>query len=211
MEKFSEGNLKVISYNVAGLPIPRFFSSEKRVVHKDTAEIGRQLDNEDYDVIGVQEDFNLHFVLNSHLNSPYKTFTSGGVPAGSGLNIYSKKPIYNVEKIKWDKLYGVFDGAQDALTPKGYIYCQLKIEEGIYIDFYDLHMDAADDKGSIEARQDNFRQLLEDLNNRSSERAVILVGDFNSRLSSKEDDIFGSKDYFAKPRMMSTISVPMRF
>lgn len=183
------GELKLITQNVAGLPIPSMFSDDGKVVPIDTKEIGRQLNENDFDILGVQEDFNFHFLLSSQIDRPYKTFTMGGIPAGDGLNIYSKYPIYNVERHKWDKLYGVFDGLQDELTPKGYIHCLIELSDDVYIDYYVLHMDAGGDPGSVEARHDNYRQLMEDIQNRdNTNRAMILCGDFNSQINKNSAD-----------------------
>ncbi len=189
-ENYISGEMKIITYNVAGLPIPKVFG-DGRVVVKDTYEIGKQLSESDFDLIGVQEDFNFHFVLEKMIDRKYKTFTSGGIPAGSGLNLFSKYPIYNVERYKWNKLFGIFDGAADELTPKGILKATIEIENGVYVDVYDIHADADDgeeDINSYIARMDNFKQLVKLINESSKDRAVIVMGDTNSIISKERSD-----------------------
>lgn len=182
---YSSGTIDIASFNVAGLPIPKVFGG--RNVLKDTYELGQQLQEKNHDILCVQEDFNYHFVLSSQIRSKYRTFTSGGIPAGDGLNIFSKYPIYNVNRIKWDSLYGVYDGKQDELTPKGILYCTIEIEENVYIDLYNVHCDAGRDEKSIKAREDNLKQLAKLVNENSSDRAVIIVGDINTYLNAQDD------------------------
>ena len=48
-----------------------------------------------YDIICVQEDFGYHDTLAATMTDyPYQTYTSGGVPVGDGLNVFSKYRLY---------------------------------------------------------------------------------------------------------------------
>ena len=101
----------------------------------------------------MQEDFNYHQGLADEMtNFPYKTYTSGSLPLGDGLNYFSKHPIYNVKRNGWDKCYGVWSGANDGLARKGFIYTVLEIEDGIYIDVITVHADAGKDKVCLRAQ-----------------------------------------------------------
>ena len=168
--------LKIISYNVAGLPV----STD---VPFNQLELGEQLSKSGYDIIAVQEDFTFHDALVERLSTelyPFRSFHSGGVPGGDGLNIFSKYKLFNEERITWNSLSGVVDGGADELTPKGILYACIELEDGIYLDFYTIHADAYGDKGSVEARSDNFRQLAEIIKKRGTSRPLIITGDFNT-------------------------------
>ena len=171
--------LKILSYNVAGLPIDID-------VHLKQAAIGKYINNNDYDIVAVQEDFTFHsYLAEQATNYTFKTNHTGSIPWGDGLNIFSKTKIYEEYREEWDKLSGVLDGGSDELTPKGFLYSIIELEDGVYLDFYVIHADAYGDPGSVEARTDNFRQLAEHINSRKTDRPVIVVGDFNAFLHTK--------------------------
>lgn len=168
--------LKIISYNVAGLPVDIDVPLKQ-------SDIGEYINSKDYDIAAVQEDFSFHTYLDEAITTyPYKTVHTGSIPWGDGLNIYSKTKIYNESRTTWDSLSGVFDGGSDELTPKGFLYTVIELEGGVYLDFYVIHCDAYGDSGSVEARKDNFRQLAEHINSRTADRPVMVVGDFNAFL-----------------------------
>ena len=172
--------LKILSYNVAGLPIDLD-------VHLKQAAIGKYINDSDYDIVALQEDFTFHMYLDEQVKTlPYKTVHTGSIPWGDGLNVYSKTAIYNEERQIWDKLSGVVDGGNDELTPKGFLYTVIELEDGVYLDFYTIHADAYGDAGSVAARTDNFRQLAEHINNRKTDRPVIVAGDYNAFLHQRE-------------------------
>ena len=186
------GTLNPLSYNVSGIPIfgdtqgtQRELKGEDRM-HK----IGEILSTESgCDIVGVQEDFNLHPYLAEAMTAfPYQTETSGGVPLGDGLNAFAAHPIYNVKRTAWEKCYGVLSGSADRLAEKGILSCVMEIEDGVFIDFYVIHTDAGIDVASVAARKDNFRQLTEMINSREEDRALIILGDFNSRYNRNQDD-----------------------
>ncbi len=172
--------LKILSYNVAGLPIDLD-------VHLKQAAIGKYINASDYDIVAVQEDFTFHMYLDEQIKTfPYETIHTGSIPWGDGLNVYSKTKIYEEYREEWDKLSGVVDGGNDELTPKGFLYTVIELEDGVYLDFYVIHADAYGDSGSVEARTDNFRQLSEHINARGTDRPVIVAGDYNAFLHTKK-------------------------
>jgi exonuclease III len=171
--------LRILSYNVAGLPIDIDVSLKQK-------EIGKIINESDYDIVAVQEDFTYHESLAGEIKTfPYQTISTGSIPWGDGLNIFSKTTIYNEYREEWEQLSGIIDGGNDALTPKGFLYTVIELEDGVYLDFYTIHADAYGDAGSVAARTDNFRQLAEHINARTTDRPVIVTGDFNAFLHEK--------------------------
>lgn len=174
------GELTVLSYNVAGLPVfwkGRNPWADSRLISAHFAE-GR------YDILGLQEDFSCHRQIVGALGGvmPYRTIHMGSVPCGDGLSVLSKYPLYNQNSVPWEKLCGVFSNDSDELTPKGFTHavaCLTGDPKGPKADFITLHADAGNDPGSVAAREDNFRQLAAYINAHCQGRALILTGDFN--------------------------------
>lgn len=184
-EKSEAYTLKFISSNVSGIPIAGTYQGDSNWgENKKSRAIGAIFNGMDADFVGTQEDFNYHKGLAETMTVfPYQTCSSGGLTAGDGLNLFAKRPIYNITRVKWDKLYGVISGLNDGISQKGFLYSLAEIPGGVYIDLYVIHIDAGTDPRSLEARADNFRQLAEHINARTEDRAVIVIGDFNCRLS----------------------------
>lgn len=183
--------VSLLCYNVAGLPNIDDLLGKPDAQHLTTNQtlLGKQLNVSSYDAIAVQEDFNYHKYLEKGLVSyPYKTNHTGGVPGGDGLNVFARVPVYNETRTKWDSLYGVIDDGADEMTPKGILYTVLDFGDGILVDLYDIHADAYGDAGSCAARRDNFRQLAEMIQQRGSNRPVIVTGDFNASIHQGNDD-----------------------
>ena len=173
-----------LCYNVAGLPIPSAFSPTKKVVPTATKKIGEALNNCGCDVIAVQEDFQFHGILARQMtNYPYQTFTSGGIPVGDGLNIFSKYPLYNVERVAWNEAYGIFTQGADELTPKGFIKCTVDYK-GLLFDFYNIHVDAYGSEIDCLYKVKQFNQLLDYITENSAGRSVLITGDYNAVMHS---------------------------
>ncbi len=169
--------LSIISANVAGLPA--FLSKYDRDVQKSQETLGKMLNESGYDIICVQEDFGYHSTLAAKMtNYPYTTYTSGGVPIGDGLNIFSKFPIYNVERVTWKSYNGYFTDGLDALTPKGFIKCTVDVD-GVLIDLYNVHNDAYRTDADQLAKKSQLIQLTEYIEENSKGRPIIITGDTN--------------------------------
>ena len=181
-ETEGETKLTIMCSNVAGLPIPSMFSDDGKVVHKTQKIIGQLLNESGADIVCVQEDFQYHSILAEQMtNYPYTTYTSGGVPVGDGLNIFSKYPIYNVDRVAWEEFNGILDAANDGLTPKGMLKCTVDVN-GVLADVYDIHLDAY---GSLEdnlAKKAQLIQLCNYIDANSEGRPVAITGDFNVTL-----------------------------
>lgn len=181
-EEKTTDTISIISANVAGLPIPSAFSDDGKVVPFNQKKMGQKLNESGIDVICVQEDFQYHNTLAKQMtNYPYQTYTSGGIPVGSGVNIFSKYPIYNVERYSWEHFNGILDAANDGLTPKGFVKATVD-KNGVLYDVYDMHVDA---NGSYEdnmAKKAQFGELLDFISKHSAGRPIIITGDYNVTL-----------------------------
>lgn len=174
--------LSIISSNVGGLPIPSFFSDNKKVVPKAEVVLGEMLNESGIDIICVQEDFQFHELLAKGMtNYPYRTYTTGGIPAGDGLNVFSKYPIYNIDRVAWNDFNGLLTAANDGLTPKGFLKCTVDAD-GLLVDVYDIHADANGSLADQKAKRKQYRQLADYINEHSYGRPVLITGDFNSTL-----------------------------
>ena len=204
-----KGTLKMLAYNVSGIPLVGDFQGSVFTTTNDrAAKIGKLLNGTDVDFIGVEEDFNGHNYLAAEMTSyPYKSPNSGGVAQGQGLNIFSTHKLYNLDRVKWNMEFGNLSGSTDALSNKGFIYSLMELEEGVYINVITLHCDAGYEPLSVAARRDNFRQLAEYINaNLNDGRALIVLGDFNFKFKRNlKDDIVtnlleptGLKDVWAE-------------
>ena len=177
-----KGSFSVLSLNVAGLPEGLSSSDPK----ENTLQMSPLLN--DYDLVSVQEDFAYHDDLIKYDNHKFKTESSGNVPIGDGMNFMSHFSLQDIGRYTWNKRYGFISNGADAMTPKGILYSSMEIAPGYYIDIYDIHADAGDDEGSYEARRDNMNQLANMIKERSQGKAVIVIGDTNSRYTRSEDN-----------------------
>ena len=205
----NSGSLKMIAYNVSGIPLVGNFQGTTFTFTNDRArKIGALLNSTDVDFIGTEEDFNSHKYLAEQMtNYPYRSFTSGGLAQGQGLNVFSPHPLYNVYRENWKFEYGFISGSMDAVANKGFIYSLMELKPGVYIHVINVHMDAGYDPISIKAKVSNFKQLAEFINkNLNDGRALIVQGDFNFKFKRKtKDDMYnnllvptGLKDVWAE-------------
>ena len=178
----AQPSLTILCANVAGLPIPMLFSGRQITVMRSQTEFGKILNESGADVVCVQEDFQFHDRLAQQMTAyAYQTRTSGGIPAGDGLNVFSKYPIYNVERVAWTAYYGILKHDNDALTPKGFLKCTLDAD-GVLIDLYNIHTDASKTTEDQLAKKAQFLQLKAYIDAHSAGRPVLITGDFNCTL-----------------------------
>ena len=190
------GTLKMIAYNVSGIPVVGDFQGTSFTTTNDrAAKIGRLLNAASVDFIGTEEDFNGHRYLAAEMtNYPNRSYTSGGLAQGQGLNVFSPHPLYNVTRVKWNVEYGTLSGSMDALSNKGFLYCLMELLPGVYVHVINVHMDAGYEILSVMARADNFRQLAAFINENCADgRALIVQGDFNFKFKRQlKDDLVGN-------------------
>ena len=185
------GTLTMLAYNVSGIPLVGDFQGTTFTTTKQRATlIGRLLNGAGADFIGTEEDFNGHkYLADEMTNYPFRSYTSGGLAQGQGLNVFSTHKLYNVQRVKWNREFGSLSGSMDAISNKGFIYALMELEPGVYVNVINVHMDAGYDVLSIKARADNFRQLAAFINdNLNDGRALIVQGDLNFKFKRKLAD-----------------------
>ncbi|MGW1810916.1 jacalin-like lectin [Streptomyces sp. NPDC002078] len=179
------GTFSVLTYNVAGLP--EGLSSAPTPRESSTTAIGQRI--APYDIVHVEEDFNYHsYLYAGDTAHAYRTPTSGGAGIGSGLNTLSKIPydVDDFERVHWRSCQ--YDSG-DCLTPKGFTFMRVRLTEGVYVDFYNLHTNAGTNDGDLAARADNLSQLTDFIKTHSAGNAVVVMGDTNTRYTRTGDTI----------------------
>ena len=180
-----EGSFTVLSYNIAGLWDIISESHPKKYIKQISSKLNS------YDVVNIQENFAYNNELNSQLTFKYKTEFTGNVPLGDGLMTLSKYPLYNYDRVGWNEIYGI-----DFATKRGFSFTSIEIKKGYFIDIYNLHCDAFDDKKSIEGRNSNLAQISKYIQGISEGKAVIVYGDTNSLYTHGFDKVY---DLLLKP------------
>lgn len=190
----TKGTFTAVSMNVDGLPQKIFGVS----LNADgpgsdgTKAISSKMATYGWDIIGVSEDFNYNTELMSALSSNYNSGTHrGGVSwltnDTDGLNLIWKKSIsvVNEKWTVWNDEYssgfaGTGNGA-DSMIEKGYRFYQATVADGVTVDVYILHMDAASDAEDIAAREKQLTQLREAIKASNNKNPIIVMGDTNCR------------------------------
>jgi len=178
--------LKVLTYNVAGLPEP-LSGSHPEANHPQISPLLNA-----YDLVLVQEDFFYHELLVADLEHPYQTIKDTnpgplGTGLGDGLNSFSWLPFQDFTRVTWEECFGLVENASDCLTPKGLSYQRHVLAPGAFLDVYNWHSDAGGDPEDLAARRSNVRQLLAEVLARSEGHAVLVMGDTNSRYTRDGD------------------------
>ncbi|KAF2091354.1 endonuclease exonuclease phosphatase family protein [Saccharata proteae CBS 121410] len=183
----STGTFNILSFNVAGLPAILNNNDESGDKTENTEIIGTDFADYGFDLIHVQEDFNYHATLYEYDNHTYRTSTSGGAGIGSGLNSLSNYDWIDFTRVKWDTCSDASE--YDCLTPKGFTFMRWTLDDGIYIDAYNLHADAGTEDGDETARTANIQQVADYIDTWSTGNAVLVFGDTNSRYTRTADNI----------------------
>ena len=175
--------LRVVTYNVAGLPEGMSRSHPVR----NLPLIGKRLN--EYDLALVQEDFAYPSLVRQFLRLPHqsKPFVRGDrYHFGDGLSVFSRLPFAEPTRTAWAECHGVTDSFFDCLTPKGVLRTSVELSPGLALDVYDVHLDAGWSPADRLARAAQLEQLTRAIRSHSADRAVLVAGDFN--LSSTELD-----------------------
>lgn len=181
VDNIHEGNIRLLTYNVAGLP--ERISSAKTKRYDSMLLIGEKINN--YDIVNVQEDFNYNIQLYTHNTHRYKTAHRGKALWGDGLNTLSKYPILEFRRIAWKKCNG-----SDCLTPKGFSLARIWIAKDIIVDVYNVHATSGNSVSAAKARGRNMLQLSSYIQEHSADRPLIVMGDFNAHYQYKLDNMF---------------------
>jgi endonuclease/exonuclease/phosphatase family metal-dependent hydrolase len=172
----ANGRFEIVTYNVAGLP------EGLSNVHPraNLPLIGGMLNK--FDVALVQEDFAYPELLRQRSTLPYRSpgFVRGEqLHFGDGLSLFSRFPAQASGREPWTACHGVVDSYFDCLTPKGVAWWRVELTPGISIDVYNVHLDAGATRSDALARQAQLSQLVSVIRRASSERSIVLGGDFN--------------------------------
>ncbi|MBQ8158241.1 MAG: hypothetical protein IJ081_04390 [Prevotella sp.] len=200
-----EGTFTAVALNVDGLPnkIATVDLNPDGPGVDGTKKISQYLASKNYDFIGCSEDFNYHGTLMSELNDNYssgtvrKTLSISDLPVWQtlqgnfqfdtdGLNLIWKNTFAasNESWTRWNDTEST-DGNQ--YVKKGYRHYDMWLGGNATIDVYVLHMDAGDTNATW-ARESQWRQLSDAINNSDHTRAKLIIGDTNSRYT-REDVI----------------------
>ncbi|MCF2567760.1 endonuclease/exonuclease/phosphatase family protein [Mediterraneibacter glycyrrhizinilyticus] len=194
------GNFTAVSMNVDGLPtdLLGFINiNEGGPGPNGTRAIGQKMAEYGWDIIGVSEDFNYNDELMEALSEDYNAGTHrGGVSwltnNTDGLNLLWKKSLSVTGEswTKWNTQYSTgfanTGNGADGMINKGFRYYEAEVADGVYVDFYILHMDADSDQGDIDARHAQLTQLADAIKASDNENPIIVMGDTNCRYT-RED------------------------
>lgn len=194
------GTFTAVSMNVDGLPtdLLGFINiNEGGPGPNGTRAIGQKMAEYGWDIIGVSEDFNYNDELMEALSEDYNAGTHrGGVSwltnNTDGLNLLWKKSLSVTGEswTKWNTQYSTgfanTGNGADGMINKGFRYYEAEVADGVYVDFYILHMDADSDQGDIDARHAQLTQLADAIKASDNENPIIVMGDTNCRYT-RED------------------------
>jgi len=177
------GRFSLLTYNVAGLP---------ELVSGSDPEVNESLISpllNHYDVALVQEDFSYHSLLISHAQHEYQSepMHSSLALMPDGLNWFSRFAFGWVHRVRWAQCNGYLGAASDCLADKGFSFAELTLAQGVTVDVYNLHAEAGRAPMDIEVRRENYEQLAQYMHTRSRNRAVIVAGDTNLKMSLPRD------------------------
>ncbi len=178
--------------NVDGLPekISFITVNEGAPGAEGAALMGNAIAKQNWDIVGLSEDFNYHSELTAPLASYYHVGTHRGGVSGlsndtDGLGLLVAKRdgtgFSGESWTGWSTYNGYTDSGADGLIEKGFRYYAVTIASGIVIDVYVLHMDADSNAGDIEARETQLAQLAAYIKGTSNKRPILIIGDTNCR------------------------------
>jgi exonuclease III len=200
----TSGDFSLLTYNVAGLPAALNTTPNPEL---RMPQISKLIN--DYDVVLVQEDwfsavtleFNgmsyavYHNLLAADDHHPFKSDPQP-LPLGlnsarssalvsDGLNEFSNFPFGDMTHVAWTTCNGMngdpAQGEADCLAFKGFDVATHSLANGVDVDIYDLHGEAADTAQDLADRALDFQELATFINQHSVGRAIILAGDTNLR------------------------------
>ncbi len=180
-------NLSVLTYNVAGLP------GAANVTRN--ALISPKLDASVYDVVAVQEAFDAT-IYSGHANNN-TGFPAANTPAqeaptapalvASGLMRLSNSSHTGYDRQIWNTCENT-DQA-DCLASKGFSFSRHDLGAGAEVDIYNWHAEAGNTADDVISRNLQITQMLDYIGLNSIGRAVLLLGDSNSRYTRTSDNI----------------------
>ncbi len=226
--------LRVATFNVDGLPVYVSLGSvlgafvrslnipDRRIdddnniyINEDgpgargSRELGKAISGKDWDVFGLNEDFNYHNEIWASLERYYRGTYLGAFEA-SGLEylalvarVAAQQPLFEIDGLEFgvrsdffsidaerivpwnsDAVYGYFTNDSDELTKKGFRYYSVAVnKDGIStrVDFIIMHADAGSAPEDKKARENGYTQILNFIKGLYSTAPMILMGDWNTR------------------------------
>jgi hypothetical protein len=169
------GHLKLLTYNVAGLP--EGLSQSHPSVNLPL--ISKLLNR--YDIVLVQEDFSYPALLRRSITHAFISPPSTQPSLGDGLSEFSRLRFADFQRETWTACHGFIDSYNDCLAPKGFSYARHEFAPGVFVDIYDVHLDAGGGPGDRQARESQIAQLTLAIAKHSAGQAVIVGGDTNIR------------------------------
>ena len=157
--------------------------------------MGSAIAKQNWDIVGLSEDFNYHAELTAPLASYYHVASHGGAVSGlsnstDGLGLLVGKKnntgFANETSVGWNTYNGTLDNGNDGLIEKGFRYYAVTIASGVVVDVYVLHMDAGSSDGDITAREKQLTQLATYIKGTNNKRPIIIVGDTNCRYTREQ-------------------------
>jgi len=189
----TSGRLRLLSYNVAGLP--GFLSGSNPT--QNTPQISPKLNT--YDIVLVQEDFWYHAVLAGGTTHAHESVTQTGHTTlmNDGLNRFSQPPFLLHQRTGWNDRYGVVSNSNDALSSKGFSVAVHELAPGVEVHVWNHHADAGSGQGDLTARARNFDQLADAILSFSAGQAVIVAGDTNLK-DTRPSDVAVLTDFLGR-------------
>lgn len=181
----TEGELRVLTYNVHGLP--------SALTGDDTpgrmADIAPRL--QPWDIVGLQEDFDAenHRVLVGSTDHETSDWFGEPLPDrayGAGLSVMARLPMTEHRGVYFSTCNGVVDAASDCLASKGFQTIRMAVGSTT-VDVYNTHLEAGGGAADQEARGIHIDELIDSMQDWSADRALIITGDFNLRPTDPSD------------------------
>lgn len=116
------------------------------------------------------------------------------VSDGDGLGIYSTYALYDTDSQTWKTSEHTLADGSAQLYDTGFVVTTIELEEGYFLDIYNVSADENESKASVAARKAQFAQLAEYMKKHSVydeefnvyEHAVIVVGNLNASICQEE-------------------------
>lgn len=181
----TSGELRVLTYNVAGLPQGISSSDPEANIPLISPLLNA------YDLVLVQEDFWYHAELSADVTLPHRSTPGVDPPQitnmGDGLNRFSTSAFELHARTPWPSCNGTLDCASDCLASKGMSFARHELAPGVEVDVYNLHNEAGGCPDDFRIRDESTDLLIETIEAQSAGRAVIVGGDFNLHERDAED------------------------
>lgn len=181
----TSGDLRVLTYNVHGLP--------GAITGDDTAGRLSQISSRitDHDIVGLQEDFDADNHASLVAASTHRTglWFDDTLPDrfyGSGLGLLADAPLIEHVHQHYTTCHGTIDAASDCLASKGFQAARVQFGDTT-LDIYNTHLEAGGSSADDDARAAQVEALVDALQGWSAGEAVIFTGDFNLRETDPED------------------------